>query len=76
MSATIKDKVLLYAGDSGILVTGKSRSYIETKLSMDLEVNNAWLVNNKLSLHLLKTESTLFGSRTLKQKLVSFKYFM
>ena len=56
-------KVLLYADDSGILVTGKSRADIERQLSKDLEVINTWLVNNKLSLHLGKTESILFGSK-------------
>ena len=63
MSAAVNDKVLLYADDSCILVTGKSRSDIEEQLSKDLEVIGTWLVNNKLSLHLGKTESILFGSK-------------
>ena len=45
------------------MVTGKSRSDIEEQLSKDLEVIGTWLVNNKLSLHLGKTESILFGSK-------------
>ncbi|XP_053400521.1 uncharacterized protein LOC128557298 [Mercenaria mercenaria] len=63
MSAVVDDKVLLYADDSGILVTGKCKSEIEAILSNDLELISAWLVDNKLSLHLGKTESILFGSK-------------
>ena len=36
---------------------------INAKLTNDLEVVNDWLIDNKLSLHLGKTESILFGSR-------------
>lgn len=54
---------LLYADDSALLVSGKSVSEIETSLSKELSNVSDWLVNNKLSLHLGKTESILFGSQ-------------
>jgi hypothetical protein len=68
MPAVVKNKLLLYADDSAILVSGKSRASIEKDLTEDLEMVNNWLVDNKLSLHLGKTESIIFGS---KQKLKS-----
>jgi len=41
----------------------KSRSVIENELSDDLQAVSSWLVDNKLSLHLGKTESIVFGSK-------------
>jgi hypothetical protein len=63
LSGVVKDKVLLYADDTGILVAGKSISEIEASLSSSMELVSEWLVDNKLSLHLGKTESILFGSK-------------
>ena len=63
MSAVVKNKLLLYADDSGILVSGKCKSDIEHALKEDLRLVSQWLVDNKLSLHLGKTESILFGSK-------------
>lgn len=63
MSAVVKNKLLLYADDSGIMVTGKNRSEIEHALNEDMEIVSKWLIDNKLSLHLGKTESVLFGSK-------------
>ena len=63
MAAVVKNKILLYADDTGILVAGKRISEIESILSNDLELISEWLVDNKLSLHLGKTESILFGSK-------------
>ena len=63
MSAVVKHKLLLYADDSAILVSDKSISTVEKMLSDDLKQVSEWLIDNKLSLHLGKTESILFGSR-------------
>lgn len=60
MSAVVRNKLLLYADDSGILVTGKDRSEIEHALNEDMEIVSKWLIDNKLLLHLGKTESILF----------------
>ena len=68
MSAVVKNKLLLYADDSAILVSAKNKSDIEIRLSEDLQSISQWLICNKLSLHLGKTESILFGS---KQRLKS-----
>jgi len=63
MSAVVKNKLLLYADDSAIFVSARNKSDIENELSNDLNNVSHWLVNNKLSLHLGKTESILFGSK-------------
>jgi len=59
----VKNKLLLYADDSAILVSGKCRHDIENTLSSEMAVLSQWLIYNKLSLRLGKTESILFGSR-------------
>lgn len=58
----------LYADDSAILVKGKNVHEIEDMLSSDLGNVKGWLEENKLSLHLGKTESILFGSRRKLKK--------
>ena len=67
-SAVVNNKLLLYADDSVILVTGKDRLQIEKELSKELQSVSEWLVDNKLSLHLGKTESILFGSKIRLKK--------
>ena len=52
MSGAVNHKLLLYADNSNILVA---------------EVVSEWLVDNELSLHLGKTESILFGSKSTLQ---------
>ena len=61
MSDAVCNKLLLYADDSAILVADKCLSNIETVLQNELEIVSQWLVDNKLSLHLGKPESILFG---------------
>ena len=63
MSSATNNKLLLYADDSGILVSGKDKCQIEQALSKDLNQVSQWLVDKKLSLHLGKTESILFGTK-------------
>ena len=51
----------LYADDSVILFSHKNPEIISQKLGLQLESCSKWLVDNKLSLHLGKTECMLFG---------------
>ena len=68
MQSAVSCKLLLYADDSALLVSGRDVDYIQTKLGNDLGHLRDWLIDNKLSLHLGKTESILFGSsQKLKQ---------
>ena len=63
MKAAVKCKLILYADDSALLVSGKHVVKIEQVLSRELKTVNAWLEENLLSLHLGKTQSILFGSK-------------
>ena len=63
MSGAVENKLLLYADDPAILVADKNISTVETLLQRELEVVSDWMIDNKLSLHLGKTESILFGSK-------------
>ena len=62
MKAAVKCKLLLYADDSALLASSSDVLEIEDVLSRELESVSEWLVENRLSLHLGKTESILFGS--------------
>ena len=55
MKAAVQCKLMLYADDSALLVSGKDMSEIEETLSMELTSVSEWLTDNKLSLHLDKT---------------------
>ena len=69
MESAVDSDLLLYADDSALLIRGKKIIDIEQKLSEELAKLNVWLIDNKLSLHLGKTESLLFAStRKLKQQ--------
>ena len=56
-------KLILYADDSAILFSHKGPEVISQKLSEVMESCSNWSVDNKLSLHLGKTECVLFGPR-------------
>ena len=62
MKAAVKCKLLLYADDSALLASSSDVSEIEEILKRELESVSEWLAENRLSLHLGKTESILFGS--------------
>jgi len=65
-------KLLLYADDSVILFADKNPTVIAEKLSYVMNNCSTWLVDNKLSLHLGKTECMLFGSNRKLKKVKSF----
>ena len=70
MSISIDDdcKLILYADDSAILFSHADPRVISEKLGKVLENCSNWLVDNRLSLHLGKTECILFGpSRKLSR---------
>ncbi len=70
MPISVECKLLLYADDSALLVSGKDPKLIAEKLSIELESCRQWMVDNKLSLHVGKTEAILFGTQR-KLKLVN-----
>ena len=54
-------KLILDADDSAILFSHKDPNVISQKLWKFLENCSTWLLDNKLSLHMGKTECILFG---------------
>ena len=60
MPISVDCKLLLYADDSALLVSNKDPKIVADKLSYELESCRQWLIDNKLSLHLGKTEAILF----------------
>ena len=73
MPISIKCKLMLYADDSALLVSGNDPNEIAQILSEELESCRKWLIDNKLSLHLGKTESILFGSKNGLKNVNSFE---
>ena len=56
-------KLIVYADDSAILYTHKDPNIISSKLGNVLEKCSDWLTDNKLSLHLGKTECMFVGPK-------------
>jgi hypothetical protein len=64
MVQSVNCDLLLYADDSVLIKTGNDPKTIEENLSTELNSLRQWLIQNKLSIHLGKTESILFASRS------------
>ena len=58
-----ESKLLLYADDSVLLYSDTNPKTIEEKLGAELANCIEWMTDNKLSLHVGKTESILFCSK-------------
>ena len=54
--------LFLYADDSALAVSSPDINYIQERLSTNMNSLSGWLLENKLSLHLGKTECILFGN--------------
>ena len=68
MHISLNCQLALYADDSALIFSHSNASVIAERLSLELSSCKKWLIDNKLSLHVGKTESMLFGtSRRLKQ---------
>ena len=63
LASAVICKLLLYADDSALIASGKNVADIESTLSYELEYVSNWLIDNKVSLHLGKTQSILFGTK-------------
>ena len=69
MLAAVRCKLLLYADDSALLVSGKDVAEIEAALSVELEAVQEWLVDNKLSLDIESRQTVTYLGVTLDQSL-------
>ena len=72
MEVSVSCKLLLYADDSVLIVSDRQPNVISNKLSRELSSCNQWLIDNKLSLHVGKTECIIFGSRRKLNRLNGF----
>ena len=61
--SSISCDLYLYADDSALLTSGKDVCEIQKTLETNLSNASQWLIDNKLSLHLGKTESVIYGSK-------------
>ncbi len=68
MCNAVQCDLFLYADDSMLLVNGRNVKEIESLLELEMEKLCIWLESNKLSLHLGKTETILFGSKKKLKK--------
>ena len=64
-----ESKLMLYAD---ILYSQKDPNVISEKLGIELKMRSKWLIDNKLSLHMEKTECILFGSKRKLRKIGDF----
>ena len=57
--------MLLHVDDSALIVSGNNVADIETTLSSELESvsRHNWLIDNKVCIHLGKTQSVLYGAK-------------
>ena len=65
-------KLMLYADDSALFYSHRDPRVISGRLGKELESCSKWLVDNKLSQYLGKTESILFGSKRKLKKVKDF----
>ena len=75
MSISLDCNLSLYADDSALFFAGKTPSVIAERLSSELTNCRKWLVDNKLSLHVGKTECMLFGSKSKLKQVGDFQVF-
>ena len=73
MEISVSCKLLLYADDSVLLVSGKKPKDISNVLTKELQSCSEWLIDNKLSLHLGKTEAILCGSKKKLKNVQDFE---
>ena len=75
MHLSISCRLSLYADDSALLFSHTDAGTIANHLSHELSMCKKWLVDNKLSLHVGKTECLLFGSKRKLSKVGNFHVF-
>ena len=75
MSISLSCHLSLYADDSALFFAHDDPSVIAERLSNELSNCKKWLVDNKLSLHIGKTESILFGTNCRMKKVSDFPVY-
>ena len=70
MVISVNCKLLLYADDSALIISGPDPKTIAESLSVELDSCRKWLIDNKLS---WRTEAILFGSKKRLRKVNEFE---
>ena len=65
--------LFLYTDDSALSMSHKYQSTLESMPSAELASGNNWLIDNMLSLHLVKIEAILFCSKYRLDRYSEFK---
>jgi hypothetical protein len=73
MSLSLRCRLSLYADDSALIFSGKDSRSVAEFLSEEMESCHKWLVDNRLSLHLGKTECVLFGTKRRLRRVGDFQ---
>lgn len=60
--------LFLFADDAALLISHRDKDTLQIRLGEELTKISSWLCDNRLSLHLGKTESILFGSKPRLKK--------
>ena len=63
MSMALNCDLALYADDSALIASGPDSDTVARFLTEQMTKCSAWLIDNRLSLHVGKTECILFGTR-------------
>ena len=72
MYSCLTCRLSLYADDSALFFAHKDPAVIATRLGIELANCKRWLTDNRLSLHMGKTECLLFGTSRKLKKVGSF----
>jgi ribonuclease P/MRP protein subunit RPP40 len=72
MQISMNAKLLLYADDAIILVSGKDPILISHNLSVEVTSCDKWLIDNKLSMHPGKCECIIFCSKRRRKNVQNF----
>ena len=69
MQCLSKTKPRLFADDTNLTAAGESINDVEAAMNSDLENLRKWLIANKLSLNVAKTEFILIGCKPMIKSL-------
>ena len=73
MNISLNCSLSLYADDSALMFAHSDPAVIANRLSSELSNCKRWLTDNRLSLHLGKTECMLFGSSKKLKRVKTFR---
>ena len=69
----IKTKLWLFADDTNLTASGVSVTDLEAAVNSNLENLSKWLLANKLSLNVAKTEFMLISSKQIVKNISNFQ---